>query len=75
MATKKIRTGKRAVKEKKYLTLNMCDFCSLEYPACKATPLFSKGSSLNDVKLDPENAVIACDKYKSPVDILRKQFH
>ncbi len=64
-----------AVNKKKYLVLNMCDFCSKEIATCKAAPVFSKDVKLGSNKVEPEVAVIACDKYKSPVDVLRKQFH
>lgn len=61
--------------EKKYLTLNMCDFCSNEVETCGAAPIYSKDVKLTVCAVEPINAVIACDKYKSPVDVLKKQFH
>lgn len=61
--------------DKNYLTLNMCDFCSNEVETCGASPIYSKDVKLTSFKVEPPNAVIACDKYKSPVDVLKRQFH
>ena len=61
--------------DKKYTTLSMCDFCANEITTCQANPILSKSLNLSSGTLEPENAIIACDKYKSPVDVLKKQFH
>ena len=53
----------------------MCDFCANEITTCQANPILSKSLNLSSGTLEPENAIIACDKYKSPVDVLKKQFH
>ena len=58
-----------------YQTIHMCRFCTKEYPQCEAKPVLSKHVSLNRGKLDSEESVVACDKYESPVDILKKKFH
>ena len=57
------------------LTLNMCDFCSHERSDCGAQPALA--DLLNLDNLDPEQkaSVVACDKYISPVDILKERFH
>lgn len=61
--------------EKKLQTLNMCDFCAREFPECKAQPVFVK--EIENLKKDLPNpeAVIACDRYESPVDVLKRRFH
>ena len=62
--------------EKILKTLNMCDFCTHERESCGVEPILSQSVSLsNGSKLDFEDAVVACDKYESPVDSLKKQFH
>ena len=54
----------------------MCDFCTHERESCGVEPILSQSVSLsNGSKLDFEDAVVACDKYESPVDSLKKQFH
>jgi len=56
-------------------TLNMCDFCSREIETCGAKMILAK--EINPDKshpMDPDS-VIACDKYKSPVEVLKKKFH
>jgi hypothetical protein len=57
------------------ITLNMCDFCSLERSDCGAQSILA--ASLNLENLDPEHkeSIVACDKYISPVDILKERFH
>jgi hypothetical protein len=54
------------------ITLNMCGFCSLERLECGAQPILA---GLLDLGLDPKDSVLACDKYISPVDILKERFH
>ena len=61
--------------EKKYQTLNMCDFCSQEITACGAKPLFVKELVAMQKDLANPEAVVACDRYESPVEVLRRQFH
>ena len=53
-------------------TLNMCDFCSHEIETCGANIL--KAREIDPLKLPPpaSEAVIACDGYESPVDIIKK---
>ncbi len=54
------------------ITLNMCDFCSHERQECNAQPIMA-----DKLDLGPEHkdSVLACDKYISPVDILKERFH
>ena len=61
--------------QKKYQKLNMCDFCSQDYPDCKAQPYFASQVIDKGPELKNQKAVIACDKYESPVDALKRQFH
>ncbi len=62
--------------EKILRTVNMCDYCTHERKNCGAEPVFSREVSLtNDFKLDSQEAVVACDKYESPVDLLKTKFH
>ncbi len=57
-------------------TLNMCDFCTHERKSCGAEPVLSKDVTLNNgSQLDPQEAIIACDKYASPVELLKTKFH
>ncbi len=58
-----------------YHTINMCRFCTKEYPKCEAKPVFSRKLTLNRGRLDSEKSVVACDLYESPVEILKKKFH
>ena len=57
------------------ITLNMCDFCSHERSDCGAQPVLA--NLLNLETLDPKHnqSVVACDKYISPVDVLKERFH
>ncbi len=57
------------------IILNMCDFCSHERPDCGANPVLAEKLNLKKQKPDQLSAVIACDKYKSPVDVLKERFH
>lgn len=66
---------KDATRMDKLITLNMCDFCSQEIETCGAKKIHAKELIADPVKsIDPES-VLACDKYKSPVEILKKKFH
>jgi hypothetical protein len=57
-------------------TLNMCDFCTHEKNGCGAEPTLSQSVALNNgSQLDSQEAVVACDKYESPVELLKKKFH
>lgn len=60
--------------DEKYRTLSMCDFCSYEIERCGAQPVFARDLNFSKPLRD-SSAVIACDKYKSPVEILQKRFH
>jgi hypothetical protein len=57
------------------LTLNMCDFCSYEKTECGAQPALAELLNLANLNAEHRAAVVACDKYKSPVDILKERFH
>jgi hypothetical protein len=62
--------------EKILQTLNMCDFCTHERENCGVEPILSQAVTLNnDSQLDSQEAVIACDKYESPIELLKKKFH
>lgn len=62
--------------EKILQTLNMCDFCTHDKQNCGAAPVLSRQVSLkNGSKLDTQEAVVACDKYESPVELLKTRFH
>jgi len=57
-------------------TLNMCDFCTHERESCGVEPIFSHSVTLNNgTQLDSLEAVVACVKYESPVELLKKKFH
>jgi len=57
-------------------TLNMCDFCSKEITVCGAKTVLAKEIDTDQRAVyGSSDAVIACDGYESPVDILKKQFH
>jgi hypothetical protein len=57
-------------------TLNMCDFCTHERKSCGAEPVLSQDVALkNDFQLGSQDAVVACGKYESPVELLKKKFH
>jgi len=61
--------------DKKLQILNMCDFCSREFPGCAAKPVFAREiEPLKNSSSDLES-VIACDLYESPVDVLKRKFH
>jgi len=62
--------------EKILQTISMCDFCTHERKTCGAEPILSKSVTLdNGAQLDSQEAVIACDKYESPIELLKKKFH
>ncbi len=62
--------------EKILQTLNMCDFCTHEIKTCGAEPILSRAVTLNNgSQLNSQEAVVACDKYESPIEILKKKFH
>ena len=62
--------------EKVLQTINMCDYCTQERTSCGAEPVLSREVSLNNgFKLDSQEAVVACDKYESPVELLKTRFH
>lgn len=62
--------------EKTLQTLSMCDFCTREREQCGAEPILSREIfRTNGFMLDSDEAVVACDKYESPVDSLNKKFH
>jgi len=57
-------------------TLNMCDFCTHERNNCGAEPVLIQDVTLkNGSELKSQEAVIACDKYASPVELLQKKFY
>jgi len=54
----------------------MCDFCTHEIKTCGAEPILSQAVTLNNgSQLNSQEAVVACDKYESPIEILKKKFH
>ena len=57
------------------ITLNMCDFCSHERSDCGAQPVLVDSLNLANMDSDQKNSVVACDKYISPVDVLKERFH
>ena len=62
--------------EKILHTISMCDFCTHERKSCGAEPVHSQDVTLNNgFQLDSQEAVVACDKYESPVELLKKKFH
>ena len=63
-------TGKKSL-----ITLNMCDFCSHERSGCGAQPVLVDSLNLDNMDSDQKNSVVACDKYISPVDVLKERFH
>lgn len=62
--------------EKIMQTLNMCDYCTHERKSCGAEPIHGQDVTLNNgFQLDLQKAVIACDKYESPVELLKTRLH
>ena len=56
-------------------TLNMCDFCSREIETCGAETIRAKEVNPDKSKSMDPDSVIACDKYESPVEVLKRRFH
>ncbi len=56
-------------------TIHMCRFCSKEFPSCEANPILSRELNLSVESLDSDQSVVACDRYESPVEILKTRFH
>jgi hypothetical protein len=67
--------GAKLANENPMIILNMCDFCSHERPDCGAQPILAEQLNLEKQDSYKLTAVIACDKYKSPVDVLKERFH
>ncbi|PIQ95996.1 MAG: hypothetical protein COV67_11930 [Nitrospinae bacterium CG11_big_fil_rev_8_21_14_0_20_56_8] len=61
--------------DSKLIVLNMCDFCSREFETCGAQRVFSKSISADNGPLASHEAVVACNRYESPVEVLRRKFH
>jgi hypothetical protein len=57
------------------ITLSMCDFCSQERSECGARPILASLLNLENLESDYKDSVVACDKYISPVDVLKERFH
>lgn len=55
--------------------LNMCDFCSHERSDCDAQPALADLLNLDNLDSGQKSSVVACDKYRSPVDVLKERFH
>ena len=55
--------------------LNMCDFCSHERSDCGAQPVLAGLLNLDNLNSEQKSAVVACDRYISPVDVLKERFH
>lgn len=53
----------------------MCDFCSHERSDCGAEPAIAELLNLDKLNEEHKNSVVACDKYISPVDVLKERFH
>ena len=56
-------------------TLNMCDFCSKEIQTCGSKTVPAKETGIDQGDFDNPDAVIACNGYENPVDVLKKKFH
>ena len=61
-------TGKKSL-----ITLNMCDFCSHERSGCGAQPVLVDSLNLDNLDSDQKHSVVACDKYVSPVYVLKER--
>jgi hypothetical protein len=59
----------------KLKSLNMCDFCARERETCGAQTIPAKELSPGESVLSDPAAIVACDIYENPVDILKKKFH
>lgn len=53
----------------------MCDFCSKEIESCGAKMIRAKALKTDQSISMDLDSVVACDKYESPVEILKKKFH
>ncbi len=53
----------------------MCDFCSHERSDCGAQPALADLLNLDNLDSEQKGSVVACDKYISPVDVLKERFH
>ena len=53
----------------------MCDYCSRTFPECEAKPWFAREAPGPILASARPDAVLACDNYESPVDVLKRQFH
>ncbi len=59
----------------KFKSLNMCDFCALENSTCQAKPIkLSQFKIISEESLNLD-AVILCNKYVNPIEIIQKKFH
>ena len=67
--------GGNLANDNSMIILNMCDFCSHERSDCGANPVLAETLEIEIHDPNQLNAVIACDKYKSPVDVLKERFH
>ncbi len=56
-------------------TLNMCDFCSREIETCGAKMIHAKELNSDQSNSMDSGSVVACDKYESPVEVLKRKFH
>ena len=56
-------------------SLNMCDFCSREIETCGANKITAKELITDRGNLINSDFIVACDKYESPVEVLKKKFH
>ena len=62
-------------KSKRFQTVDMCRFCTKVFPKCGADPVRSESLNLAPQVLDRSDAVVACDLYESPVEILKTRLH
>lgn len=60
---------------KQFQTVNMCNFCTKEFPSCDAAPIRAEALDMAPHKLDSGDSVVACNQYENPVEILKKRFH
>ena len=61
--------------EDKFQVLHMCDFCSKEIETCEASPRRARELKVETDQLANPSAVVACVKYESPLEVLKKRFH
>jgi hypothetical protein len=67
--------GEKLANDNSMIILNMCDFCSHERDDCGAQPILAEQLNLEKQDSYKLNAVVACNKYRSPVDVLKERFH